>query len=83
MNTAMRVEDLEKFGASLEMPKEAVKTQYRILWTALRKQFGFFGALGVFLDTYSIKRRLRRDFPETRRRAAAIGKIIENQLFAL
>ncbi len=83
MNIAMRVEDLESYGASLEMPREAVKTQFRILWTALRKQFGFWGALGVVLDTYSIQRRLRRDFPETRQRAAAIGKIIENQLFAL
>ena len=83
MNIGMRVEDLEMYGASLEMPKEAVKTQFRILWSALRKQFGFLGALGVFLDTYIIQRRLRRDFPETRQRAAAIGKIIENQLFAL
>ena len=83
MNIGIRVEDLENYGASLEMPKEAVKTQFRILWTALRKQFGFFGALGVFLDTYLIQRRLRRDFPETRRRAAAMGKIVEKQLFAL
>ena len=45
MNTVMRIEDLENYGASLEMPKEAVQTQFRILWTALRKQFGFLGAL--------------------------------------
>ena len=83
MTTFVRVEDLEMYGKSLEMPKEAVKTQLRILWTALRKQFGFLGALGVFLDTYLIQRRLRRDFPDARRRAAAMGKIIENQLFAL
>lgn len=83
MNIVARVEDLEMYGASLEMPKEAVKTQFRIMWTALRNKFGFLGALGVFLDTYLIQRRLRRDFPETRQRAAAIGKIVEKELFAL
>ena len=83
MNHVTRVENLENYGASLEMPKEAVKAQFRILWTALRKQFGLLGALRVFLDTYLIQRLLRRDFPDTRRRAAAMGKIVENQLFAL
>ena len=47
MNIVARVEDLEMYGASLEMPKEAVKSQFRILWTALRKQFGFLGALNL------------------------------------
>jgi hypothetical protein len=83
MNIGMRVEDLEMYGASLEMPKEAVKTQSRIMLKALRKKFGFRGMPGVFLDTYSIRRRLRREFPETRKKAAAIGKIIEKELFAL
>ncbi len=80
---ARRVEDLEKYGASLEMPKEAVKAQIRIMFKALRKRFGFLGMLGVFLDTYLIQKRLRRDFPETKERAAAIGKIIERELFTL
>jgi len=83
MNNGMRVEDLDNYGASLEMPKEAMKAQFRILLKALRKKFGFWGMLGVFLDTFSIQRRLRRDFPETRRRAMEIGKIIEKELFAL
>lgn len=78
-----RVEDLEKYGASLEMPKEAVKAQFRILFKALRKKFGFLGMLDVFLDTYLIQRRLRRDFPETRDKAAEISKAIEKELFAL
>lgn len=83
MNNGKRVEDLKNYGASLEMPKEAVRTQSRILWTALRKQFGFLGALRVLFDTFLNQRRLRRDFPESRRRAAAMGEIVEKQLFAL
>jgi len=80
---SLQVENLEKYGASLEMPKEAVKAQFRIMLKALRKRFGFWGMLGVFLDTYSIQRKLRRDFPETRKKAAEYGKIIEKELFAL
>lgn len=78
-----RVEDLENYGASLEMPKEAVKEQFKITLTALRQQFGYLGMLGVFLDTYMIQRKLRRDFPLVKKQAAKIGKIIENELFAL
>ncbi|NNL19082.1 MAG: L-2-amino-thiazoline-4-carboxylic acid hydrolase [Boseongicola sp.] len=83
MTIGKRVEDLEMYGASLEMPKEAVKAQFKITLKALRKKFGIWGMLGVFLDAYSVQRGLRRDFPETRRRAAEISKIIEKELFAL
>ena len=48
----MKVEELEKYGAALEMPKEAVKEQSKIMFRALRKQFGFFGMLGIFKDTF-------------------------------
>ena len=65
------------------MPKEAVKAQIGITFKALRKKFGLLGMLRVFLDSYFIQRSLRRDFPETREKAAKISKIIEKELFAL
>lgn len=77
-----QVEDLERYGAALEMPKEAVKEQFGITLTALRKQFGFWGMLGVLRDTYLIERRLRRDFPQARKRAAEVSRIIEKELFS-
>jgi hypothetical protein len=77
----MKVEELEKFGATLEMPKEAVKEQGKIMLQALRKRFGIVGMLGIFKDTWTHERRLRRDHPETRRKAAAISPIIERELF--
>jgi len=77
------VEDLEKYGASLEMPKEALKDQFKITLTALRKKLGVWGMLGVFLDTYLIQRRLKTDFPQARKRAAELGKIVENEIFSL
>ena len=77
----MKVEELEKYGAALEMPKEAVKEQSKIMFRALRKQFGFFGMLGIFKDTFLNQLKLKKENPETRRNAADISKIIEKELF--
>jgi hypothetical protein len=77
----MKVEELEKFGAGLEMPKEAVKEQSKIMFRAFRKHFGFLGMLGIFKDTFINQIKLKKDFPETRKKAAAISKIIEKELF--
>ena len=77
----MKVNELEKFGAKLEMPKEAVKKQGKIMLRALRKRFGVLGMLGIFKDTWVNQRQLRRDHPDTRQKAAAISDIIEKELF--
>lgn len=77
----MKVEELEKFGAKLEMPKEAVNAQGRIMFRALRRRFGLLGMLGIFKDAWANQRQLRRDHPETRRKAMAISDVIEQELF--
>ena len=76
-----RVEELEKFGAGLEMPKDAVNEQGKIMFKALREQFGFWGMIGVFLDMFFIERRLRKDNPETKKKALQVSKVIEKELF--
>ena len=35
----MKVEELERFGGNVEMPKEAVKKQGKIMFRALRQRF--------------------------------------------
>ena len=77
----MKVEELKQFGANLEMPREAVKQQGKIMFRALRQRFGILGTLGILRDTWVNQRRLRRDYPETGRKAAAISDIIEKELF--
>jgi hypothetical protein len=77
----MKVEELERFGGNVEMPNEAVKKQGKIMVRALRERFGILGMLFIFKDTLANHRRLRRDHPDTRRKAAAISKIIEKELF--
>ena len=56
----MKVEELEKFGAQLEMPKEAVQEQSKIIFGALRKRFGLWGMIGVVKDTLINQRRLKK-----------------------
>ena len=77
----MKVEELEKYGGNLEMPKEAVKAQDKIIFRALRKRFGMWGTIGVFKDTFKNQRKLKKEYPETRRKAAAISEVIEKELF--
>ena len=77
----MKVEELEKYGAPLEMPKEAMKEQSKIMLKALKKKFGIFGMLGVFFDTFSIQRKLKKEYPETRRKVLAINEVLEKELF--
>jgi len=78
----MNVENLQMYGAALEMPRGAVKKQGMIMLRALRNRFGILGTLSVLKDTWLNQRRLRKDHPETRRKAAAIGGTIEEELFA-
>ncbi|MFC1693008.1 L-2-amino-thiazoline-4-carboxylic acid hydrolase [Candidatus Latescibacterota bacterium] len=77
----MKVEELDKYGAKLEMPKEAIKKQSKIMLSALRRQFGLWGMLSVFVDTYFLHRRLKIEHPETLKKAIALGKVVESELF--
>ena len=77
----MKVEELEKYGAPLEMPKEAMKEQSKIMFKALKKKFGIFGMLGVFFDTFALRRKLKKEHPETRRKVLAISDVLEKELF--
>ena len=77
----MKVEELEKYGAKLEMPKDAMKEQSKIMLRALRRKFGIVGMLGVFKDLYFFQRKLRKDYPETLKKVSAMGEVMEKELF--
>ena len=77
----MKVEELEKFGAKLEMPKEAVREQNKIMLRALKKEFGLLGMLGIFKDTFFNSARLRKQYPEVQKEIAEINKTLEKELF--
>ena len=77
----MKVEELEKFGAKLEMPKEAVREQNKIMLRALQKEFGLIGMLGIFKDTLFNNVRLRKQYPDVKKEIAEINKTLEKELF--
>ena len=60
----MKVEELEKYGAALEMPKEAVKQQSKIMLKAIKQKFGVFGMMGVFKDTFFYQTKLKKENPD-------------------
>ena len=41
----MKVEELEMYGKALEMPKEALRKQTKIVFNLLRKEFGLGGII--------------------------------------
>ena len=77
----MKVEELEKYGAKLEMPKDAMKEQSKIMLRALRRKFGIIGMLGVFKDLFFFQRKLRKDYPDTLKKVSAMGEVMEKELF--
>ncbi|MFC1557066.1 L-2-amino-thiazoline-4-carboxylic acid hydrolase [candidate division KSB1 bacterium] len=77
----MKVEELEKYGAKLEMPKEAVKEQTKIMLRALKNEFGILGMIGVFKDMLLFQRKLRKENPETRKKVLDISPSVEKELF--
>ena len=77
----MKVEELEKYGAALEMPKEAVREQNKIMLRALKKEFGLFGMLGIFKDTLFNNVRLKKRYPDVQKEIAEINKTLEKELF--
>lgn len=78
----MKVEELEKYGAALEMPKEAVKDQSKIMLHAIKQKFGVFGMIRVFKDTFINQIKLKKENPDTLKKAAAISKTIEKEMFS-
>ena len=77
----MKVEELERFGAQLQMPKEAVREQNKIMLRALKKEFGLFSMLGIIKETLFNNFKLRKQYPEAQKEIAEINKTMEKELF--
>ena len=76
----MKVEELEMYGKALEMPKEAVRKQTKIVLGLLRKEFGLGGIFGVGFNVRKHSNRIRREYPEVMEKAKSISKIIAKEL---
>ena len=76
----MKVEELEMYGKALEMPKEAIRKQTKIVFSLLRKEFGIGGLIGVALGIRKHTKRIKKNYPEAIAEANRISKVIGQEL---
>lgn len=76
----MKVEELKMYGKALEMPKEAVKKQTKIVFRLLRKEFGVFGMLKLLIGIRKHSKRIKKQFPDAVKKARQISKVFEKEL---
>jgi len=76
----MKVEELSQFGKALEMPKKGMKKQEKVIFSLLRKEFGFLGLITLTKKMKNEAKRLRKEFPLEIAKAKSIGKDMDKQL---
>jgi hypothetical protein len=76
----MKVEELEMYGKALEMPKEAMKKQAKIIFGLLRKEFGIFGLPGLLIRMKKHSKRITKQYPDALKQAKSISDVIEKEL---
>ena len=60
----MKVEELSQYGKGLEMPRETLKKQEKILFKLLKKEVGLFGMIGIGMRIMKHAKRLKKEHPD-------------------
>ena len=76
----MKVEELSMYGKALEMPKEGLKAQQKVVLNLLKKEFGLVGLIPLMIGIYKNIKRIKKEFPEAVQKAKTIGKEMDKQL---
>ena len=76
----MKVEELEMYGKALEMPKEAMKKQAKIVFGLLRREFGVIKLPGLLLGMKKHSKRISNEYPEAIKKAKAISEVIAEEM---
>lgn len=79
----MKVEELSQYGKALEMPKEGMKKQEKVIFSLLRKEFGLLGFLVLTAKMKKEAKRIKQEFPDEVARAKSIGKDMDKQLVTM
>ena len=70
----LKVEELSQYGKTLSgLPREAMRSQRKILLREIRNHFGVLGVVPFFVKTFARQRALRKDYPEAYQKALAIS----------
>ncbi|MCG8700527.1 MAG: L-2-amino-thiazoline-4-carboxylic acid hydrolase [Bacteroidales bacterium] len=79
----MKVEELEMYGKALQMPKQALKKQAKIVFGLLRKEFGIFGIPGLLIGMKKHAKRINKEFPDAVKKARSISDVFEKELITM
>lgn len=79
----MKVEELKMYGKALEMPKQAVRKQAKIVFGLLRKEFGLLGLIPVMFGMKKHKTRINKEFPDAVNRARRMSKVMAEELLMM
>jgi len=80
----MKVEELKMYGKGLDMPKEAVKQQMKIVFRLLKKEFGIFGIIGLVFRISKHAKRIKKQYPEAVKKArTTVSKVFEKELIMM
>jgi hypothetical protein len=76
----MKVEQLSQYGKGLEMPRETLKKQKKILFKLLKNEFGLIGMIGLGIRVMKHAKRLKKEHPDQVKIAASVGKDQDKQV---
>jgi hypothetical protein len=76
----MKVEELEMYGKALEMPKDALKKQKKIVFNLFRKEFGIFGIPAIIIGMNKHSKRIAKEYPDAIKEARSISVVFEKEL---
>lgn len=76
----MRVEELSMYGKALEMPKEGLRKQMKVVLNLLRKEFGVYGLIKIMLGIRKHMKRISDKYPEAIEKAKNISEVTAKEL---
>lgn len=79
----MNVEDLERYGQPLRLPKEAQRRQIPIVLSAVRDRYGGLGAIPYLLQVVVEIRRIKREHPGPVTEARKLGRATAAEMVLL
>ena len=80
----MKVEELKMYGKGLDMPKEAVKRQMKIVFRLLRKEFGLFGIISLVFGISKHAKRIKKQYPDAVKKArTTVSTVFEKELIMM
>jgi hypothetical protein len=76
----MKVEELKMYGKALEMPKEGLKKQQKVIFKTLKNEFGLIGFFILLLKAKKEVKRIESEYPDAISMIKKMGKDMDKQM---